>query len=201
MDLPEGNVLQHRQRHRTVDLLPADQGQDLLFGEEVGQVILTAPKESDVKVRREVLPRWTIRDGVKVGHLIAGEFEHDFAPGMRARIWGYNGGTPGPTIEGVEGDRIRVYVTNRLPEPTTVHWHGVHVPFAMDGVGGLTQPAIAPGEAFAYEFDARPAGTRWYHTHVEEHRQMDAGLENARWKSLSGGIAALHVGSRSEVEA
>ena len=57
--------------------------------------------------------RWTIRDGVKVGHLVAGEFEHEFAPGMRARVWGYNGRTPGPTIEAVEGERVRLYVTNR----------------------------------------------------------------------------------------
>src|SRR5215212_1879909 len=81
-------------------------------------------------------------DGVKVFHLIAEEFDHEFAPGLKARCWGYNGSTPGPTIEAVEGDRVRIYVTNRLPEPTSVHWHGVLLPNGMDGVAGLTQKAI-----------------------------------------------------------
>ena len=73
---------------------------------------------------------WTLpfvmKDGVKEFHLVAEEVDHEFAPGSRAKCWGYNGSTPGPTIEAVEGDRIRILVTNRLPEHTTVHWHGVH---------------------------------------------------------------------------
>ena len=69
---------------------------------------------------------------------------------------------PGPTIEAVEGDRVRIYVTNRLPEATTVHWHGVLLPNGMDGVGGLTQRAIQPGETFKYEFTFTPAR----HAHV-----------------------------------
>src|SRR5262245_25135438 len=71
---------------------------------------------------------WKSAGGVKVGHLIASALTHEFAPGLRAECWGYNGTTPGPTIEAVEGDRLRLYVTNRLPEPTTIHWHGVVVP-------------------------------------------------------------------------
>ena len=89
---------------------------------------------------------WKVIDGVKVFHLIAEEFEHEFAPGLKARCWGYNGRTPGPTMEVVDGDRVRFYVTNRLPEPTTVHWHGVLLPAGMDGVSGLTQKPIQPGE-------------------------------------------------------
>ena len=83
-----------------------------------------------------------IVDGVKVFHLVAEAVEHEFAPGLVAHCWGYNGRVHGPTIEAVEGDRVRIYVTNRLPAPTTVHWHGVLLPNGMDGVGGLTQRAI-----------------------------------------------------------
>lgn len=74
-------------------------------------------------------------------HLIAEEVEHEFAPGLKALCWGYNGQVHGPTIEAVEGDRVRIYVNNRLPAPTTVHWHGLIIPSGMDGVGGLSQPA------------------------------------------------------------
>jgi FtsP/CotA-like multicopper oxidase with cupredoxin domain len=88
----------------------------------------------------------------------------------------YNGRVPGPEIRVREGERIRIVLKNSLAEPTTIHWHGVDVPNAMDGVPGVTQTAVQPGETFVYEFDARPAGTRWYHTHFQEHRQMDLGL-------------------------
>src|SRR4029079_5585468 len=75
-------------------------------------------------------------------HLVAEEVTREIAPGMTARLWGYNGQTPGPTIEAVEGDKVRIFVTNKLPEHTTVHWHGMLLPNGMDGVGGLTQPHI-----------------------------------------------------------
>src|SRR6476660_8703382 len=104
-------------------------------------------------------------DRVKVFHLIAEEFEHEFCPGLRALCWGYNGRTPGPTLEAVEGDRLRIYVTNRLYAATTIHWHGVLVPNGMDGVTGLNQRPIAPGETFKYEFTIREAGTHMYHSH------------------------------------
>ena len=114
--------------------------------------------------------------GVKVGHLIAGELEHEFAPGLTAKAWGYNGSTPGPTIEVTQGDRVRLYVTNRLPEPTTVHWHGVILPNGMDGVAGLNQRAIPPGETFVYEFTFKDAGTFMYHPHYDEMTQMALGM-------------------------
>ena len=114
-------------------------------------------------------------NGVKVGHLIAAEFDHEFAPGLRVRAWGYNGSTPGPTIEAVEGDRLRIYVTNRLPEPTTVHWHGLIVPNGMDGVSALTQRPIPPGETWVYEFDLRQSGTFMYHSHYDEMTQIALG--------------------------
>lgn len=123
---------------------------------------------------------WTLpyrmKGGVKEFHLVAEEIEHEFAPGCRAKCWGYNGSTPGPTIEAVEGDRLRIYVTNRLPEPTTVHWHGILVPSGMDGVGGLSQPRIAPGETWVYEFTLRQHGTQMYHPHADEMTQLALGL-------------------------
>ena len=119
---------------------------------------------------------WRMRDGVKEFHLIAEEIEHQFAPGTRIKAWGYNGSTPGPTIEAVEGDLVRIYVTNRLPEPTTVHWHGLILPFGMDGVAGLTQPAIKPGETWVYEFELKQHGTHMYHPHADEMLQMAMGM-------------------------
>ncbi len=115
-------------------------------------------------------------DGVKVMHLIAEEVEHEFAPGLKALCWGYNGQVHGPTIEAVEGDRVRIYVTNRLAAPTTVHWHGVLLPSGMDGVGGISQRAIKPGETFKYEFTLRQHGTLMYHSHHDEMTQMAMGM-------------------------
>ncbi len=115
-------------------------------------------------------------NGVKVFHLVAEEVDHEFAPGCKAKCWGYNGGTPGPTIEAVEGDRVRILVTNRLPEPTSIHWHGILLPSGMDGVSGLSQPAIGPGETFAYEFTLRQHGTHMYHPHSDEMVQMAVGM-------------------------
>lgn len=117
-----------------------------------------------------------IVDGAKVFHLVAEEVKHEFAPGLVADCWGYNGRTSGPTIEAVEGDRVRIYVTNKLPEPTSVHWHGVLLPNAMDGVAGLSQRAIQPGETFRYEFTLRQHGTHMYHPHFDEMTQMAMGM-------------------------
>ena len=119
---------------------------------------------------------WRMKDGVKEFRLIAQPVKREFAPGMVVNAWGYNGRTPGPTIEAVEGDRVRILVENRLPEGTTVHWHGVIVPNAMDGVGGLTQPYIPPGRTMVYEFDLLEPGTYMYHPHADETLQMGLGL-------------------------
>lgn len=119
---------------------------------------------------------WKIVDGVKVFHLVAEEVLHEFAPGLKARCWGYNGRVHGPTIEALEGERVRIYVTNRLGAPTTVHWHGVLLPNGMDGVGGLNQRAIQPSETFQYEFTLRQSGTFMYHSHHDEMTQMGMGM-------------------------
>ena len=119
---------------------------------------------------------WKVVDGVKVYHLVAEEVLHEFAPGLKAYCWGYNGRVHGPTIEAVEGDRIRVYVTNKLRASTSVHWHGMFLPNGMDGVGGLTQAAIKSGETFKYEFTVRQHGTFMYHSHHDEMTQMGMGM-------------------------
>ncbi len=106
--------------------------------------------------------------------LVAGTGEVSVGPGGARSTWLYEGGYPGPEIRVTEGDRLRVTVENRLPEPTTVHWHGVPVPNAMDGVPGVTQPAIPPGETFVYDYVAEPAGTYMYHSHAG--LQLDRGL-------------------------
>jgi FtsP/CotA-like multicopper oxidase with cupredoxin domain len=122
-----------------------------------------------------VLP-WTLIDGVKVMHLVAEEVQHSFCDGLQSVCWGYNGRTPGPVIEAVEGDRVRIYVTNKLPEPTTVHWHGLRLPNGMDGVAGLTQKPIRTGETFKYEFTLEKSGTFMYHPHYDEMTQMALGM-------------------------
>ncbi|TXF99551.1 multicopper oxidase family protein [Massilia arenae] len=119
---------------------------------------------------------WRMKDGVKEFHLVAEPVVRELAPGMQANLWGYNGQSPGPTIEVVEGDRVRIFVTNKLPEHTSVHWHGQLLPCGMDGVTGLTQPGIQPGKTFVYEFVARHAGTFMYHPHADEMQQMAMGM-------------------------
>lgn len=119
---------------------------------------------------------YRLHQGVKEFHLIAEEIEHEFSPGNKIKAWGYNGTTPGPTIEAVEGDRVRIYVSNKLPEHTSVHWHGLLLPWGMDGVSGLTQPAIKPGETYVYEFTLQQHGTHMYHPHADEMVQMAMGM-------------------------
>ena len=119
---------------------------------------------------------WRMKNGVKEFHLVAEPVLREMAPGMKAHLWGYNGQSPGPTIEVVEGDRVRVFVTNKLPEHTTMHWHGQRLPNGMDGVAGLNQPSIQPGKTFVYEFVARRPGTFMYHPHADEMTQMAMGM-------------------------
>jgi multicopper oxidase len=103
----------------------------------------------------------------------------DWSPSgsVGAKAWTYNGTVPGPEIRVTEGQKVRVTLHNRLEEPTSIHWHGLPVPFAMDGVPGLTQPAVLPGGTFLYEFTPTRPGTYWYHTHFGY--QLDRGLYGA----------------------
>ena len=119
---------------------------------------------------------WRMNGDWKEFHLVAEPVVREIAPGMKAHLWGYNGQSPGPTIEAVEGDKVRIFVTNKLPEHTTVHWHGMLLPSGMDGVGGLTQPHIKPGKTFVYEFVLQKSGTFMYHPHADEMVQMAMGM-------------------------
>ena len=126
-----------------------------------------------VPVQTPDLPRleYVLEDGVKVFRLRA-EVVHceimpktHMGPARKMWAWGYNGSVPGPMIEVVEGDRVRILFENRLPEPTTVHWHGLEIPIEMDGTPYISQPMVEPGGAFTYEFTVRQHGTFFYHSH------------------------------------
>ncbi len=119
---------------------------------------------------------WRMNNGWKEFHLIAEPVRRQMAPGMTAHLWGYNGQSPGPTIECVEGDKVRIFVTNKLPEHTTIHWHGILLPNGMDGVGGLNQPHIPVGKTYVYEFEMKKSGTFMYHPHADEMVQMAMGM-------------------------
>jgi FtsP/CotA-like multicopper oxidase with cupredoxin domain len=103
--------------------------------------------------------------GVKVFKLVAEPVKQEVVPGRIFELWGYNGSAPGPMIEVVEGDRVRILFENRLPEPTTVHWHGLEVPIEMDGVPAISQPEVEPGGRYTYEFTLHQHGTFFYHSH------------------------------------
>jgi FtsP/CotA-like multicopper oxidase with cupredoxin domain len=108
---------------------------------------------------------WKMVDGVKEFHLTAEHLKREFLPDVWIDVWGYNGSMPGPTIEAVEGDKVRIIVHNKLPEATSMHWHGLEVPIAMDGAPGLTQDPIPAGGTYTYEFTLKQNGTFFYHTH------------------------------------
>jgi FtsP/CotA-like multicopper oxidase with cupredoxin domain len=119
---------------------------------------------------------WRMNNGVKEFHLVVEPVVREFAPGMNVNMWGFNGSSPGPTIEAVEGDRVRIFVTNKLPEPTSIHWHGILLPNGMDGVSGLTQPGIPVNKTFVYEFLLQRPGSHFYHSHLSEQQQMALGV-------------------------
>ena len=104
--------------------------------------------------------------GVKEFELRCTPVQREFLPGYPMSVWGYNDLMPGPLIEATQGDRVRFVVTNELPEPTTVHWHGLEMPVQYDGAATLTQKMIPPGDTYVYEFDLHQAGTFFYHAHV-----------------------------------
>ncbi len=119
---------------------------------------------------------YKVVDGVKVFHLIAEPVEWEVTPGFKLHTWAYNGSVPGPMIEVAEGDNVRIYVTNKLPAPTTTHWHGVLIPCGMDGVGGVTQCPIPVGETYLYEYTFPNPGTFMYHPHFDGMIQEGMGL-------------------------
>lgn len=125
----------------------------------------------------------TIVGGVKEFALTAEPIVWEYSNGKTITAWAYNGQIPGPEIRVKEGDKVRIKLTNKLPKDTTIHWHGINVPYNMDGVPGVSQEAVKSGATFTYEFTATPAGTHFYHTHgsahADEAQQMDMGLSGA----------------------
>lgn len=109
---------------------------------------------------------FTVDNGVKVFNLIAEPVKQVIVPGRTFDLWGFNGSAPGPTIQANEGDRVRIVFENHLPEPTGIHWHGLELPIEMDGVPGIGQKPVMPGERFVYEFDLHQNGTFFYHPHM-----------------------------------
>ena len=115
---------------------------------------------------------WRMENGVKVFEISAEHVRTELLPGRAMDAWGFNGSVPGPTIEVNEGDRVRLIVTNNLPEPYSMHWHGLEIPVNMDGMPGISQPLIQPGQKFVYEFTLHQNGTFFYHSHMAMQEMM-----------------------------
>ncbi|PJB65402.1 MAG: copper oxidase [Anaerolineae bacterium CG_4_9_14_3_um_filter_57_17] len=138
---------------------------------------ITAPNVGSASAEQGGQPlNFRLENGVKVFELTAKAVKWTLTDGVEATAYTYNGTVPGPMIRVTEGDQVRIIVKNELPDPTTIHWHGIEVPNAMDGVPGMTQDSIQPGETFTYEFTAKPAGTFMYHSHYDGDVQVGAGL-------------------------
>jgi manganese oxidase len=115
---------------------------------------------------------FTLDNGTKVFHLIAEPVKQQIAPNKTLILWGFNGSAPGPTIQVNQGDRVRIILENRLPEPTSMHWHGFEIPNDVDGGPGVSQSPIKPGERYVYEFTLHQAGTFFYHSHMAMQEMM-----------------------------
>jgi FtsP/CotA-like multicopper oxidase with cupredoxin domain len=115
---------------------------------------------------------WRMENGVKVFNINVEHVRTEFVPGRIVDAWGFNGSIPGPAIEVIEGDRVRLIVENRLPEGFSMHWHGLEIPFEMDGMPGISQELIPPGGRFVYEFTLRQNGTFFYHSHMAMQEMM-----------------------------
>ncbi len=149
-----------------------------MMGEsQLKDVPATGPKDATASLTG------TLAGDVRTFQLEAQPIRWEYREGQRVAAWGYNGQIPGPALLANEGETVKVEFRNELPVATTLHWHGVDVPWTQDGVPGVTQQAIKPGASYSYEFKATPAGTRWYHTHgtgmSDEPTQLDMGLSGA----------------------
>jgi FtsP/CotA-like multicopper oxidase with cupredoxin domain len=113
---------------------------------------------------------------VRTFEIVAAPTTLPLVDGKQLDVWAYNGQVPGPTLRIKLGETLRVHFTNKLPQATTIHWHGVRVPNGMDGVPNITQPAVEPGASFTYEFTPKDAGTFWFHPHIRASEQVERGL-------------------------
>ncbi len=168
-----------------------------LLGRQMGRVETPGVQplgyelDGDVKVFTLIAQpiEQTITDGQPMDHSIVPELNrftgmtHDHPFEQKVRVWGYNDSTPGPTLEVTEGDTIRIVLKNELPEPTSIHWHGIELPNEQDGAGGLTQPVVMPGESYTYEFTLHQSGTFLYHSGFNMMKQDSSGL---------GGVLVVH---------
>lgn len=136
------------------------------------------PAETEGK-GNQVLDPTILDDGTKQWELTASVIEWETEPGVVLEAYAYNGTVPGPQLQAEVGDKVRVVLHNELSEPTTIHFHGQLVPNSMDGVPVITQPAVMPGESFAYEFTVRNAGSHMYHSHFMAEHQVPMGLLGA----------------------
>jgi len=127
----------------------------------------------------QILEPTILDDGTKQWEITASMIEWETEPGVVVEAFAYNGTVPGPQLHAEVGDRVRIIFRNELPEPSTVHFHGLVVPNAMDGVPVITQPAVMPGESFTYEFTIRNAGSHMYHPHFMAEHQVPMGLLGA----------------------
>jgi FtsP/CotA-like multicopper oxidase with cupredoxin domain len=140
-----------------------------------GEVTYTA--SGDARGAQPLKPR--LEGAVKVFDLDLSVIEWNILPDQQVMAYAFNRQVPGPTLRVTEGDRVRLNVTNNLPEETSVHWHGLVVPNEMDGPAFITQPPIEPGETYTYEYTVSQAGTFFYHSHLEPDRQQALGMYGA----------------------
>jgi len=148
----------------------------LVLAGSVASAQSLAPKDWDANVRLATAVDRNPDPHILEIDLTARVAEVEITPGKRVKAWTYDGGLPGPLIRATVGDRVIVHFVNQLPQPTTVHWHGIRVPIEMDGVPGISQPEVKLGESFTYDFIVRDAGLFWYHPHVMSAAQVGFGL-------------------------
>lgn len=174
----------HSTDHMVTPMMSMD-GMDMMdemdddTGDSMGHAMVPVPSDGVPPAVQDTggqLLDFRVEDGVKVFELTAQPVRWNILDDVTVTAWTYNGTVPGPMIRVSEGDRVRIEFTNQLSEPTTVHWHGIEVPNAMDGVPGLTQDPVMPGDTFVYEFVAEPAGSFMYHSHFESDTQVSLGL-------------------------
>lgn len=171
------NTLPNDSKAATVTSTPAT-GRMVMENPDAAHMMspITAPNLQPATPNSEQPLEYRMENGIKVFELTTKAVLWEILEGVKVTAFTYNGSVPGPMIRVTEGDEVKVIVKNDLPEPTTIHWHGVQVPNSMDGVPGVTQEPILPGETFVYQFTAKPAGTFMYHSHYEGDVQVMAGL-------------------------
>lgn len=144
----------------------------------VGAYLITMDTDKSTDPQSLDAPQVTVENGktVKSFELVAEESNWELGEGKEVAAWTYNGTVPGSQIRVKQGEIIRVQLKNKLKQPVSIHWHGYPVPNSMDGIPGMTQNAVRPGESFRYEFEATVPGTYWYHSHQDSSNQVDKGL-------------------------